>query len=293
MRCPSLIRTMQSTNQQQIPLAIVNRLSVFLIILIISADANAQKLPNVQKSSLRAPENIKIDGNLVEWGNKFQAYNNATDLFYTMANNDENLYLVIRTKDLDELVKITSRGIIFNISKNGKKYDKDAMSITYPFFEMGHKPFIQFGDITAMPRYQREAMDRNPDSVSKVANKKLQDNEKYIRANNIPGVDTLLSIYNRDGIKAAEAFDSTMAYTCELAIPLHLLNLDLKSNSAFAYHIILAGLTDDDFGFKTTTDANGHFHMSAAPGAAFVKKEHLDAVSSTTDFSGEYTLAKK
>ena len=59
--------------------------------------ANAQKLPNVQQASLRAPENVKVDGKPTEWGDKLQAYNKATDVFYTIANDYNNLYLIIQT----------------------------------------------------------------------------------------------------------------------------------------------------------------------------------------------------
>lgn len=266
-----------------------------VLYLIIPFTVHAQKLPSVQKSSLRASLDVKIDGNPNEWGSQLQAYNHATNIFYTMANDDNNLYLVIRINDPDALIKITNKGIILQISRTGKKSDREVTSITYPVFEIGHKPYIQFAGITAMPRYQREAMERNLDSVSKVANKKLRDNEKFIRTAGMPDIDTLLSIYNREGIRATEAFDNTMTYTYELAVPLKLLNLDVNHKAVFAYHIILKGLSDDDFASKMTTTANGGFHISAPSGAsgAIPKKEHLDAVSSTTDFWGEYTLAKK
>jgi len=286
---------MKLTYQKTLSQVVLNALSCIFLLFAVSVATYAQKLPNVQMGNLCAPDNIKIDGKATEWGNKFQAYNRATNVFYTIANDNDNLYLVMHTNDPDELVKITNRGITLNINKTGKKNDEDALSITYPIFETGHKPYIQFAGITAMPRYQREAMDRNRDSVSKVANKKLHDNEKYIRTSGVSGVDTLLSIYNREGIMAAEAFDSTMTYTYELAISLKHLKLPANENKPFAYHIILPGITNDDFGFKMTTDADGHFVLSAAPGAAgaIPKKEHLDATHSTTDFWGEYVLAKK
>lgn len=93
--------------------------NAFLIILtvIISFAANAQKLPTVQKSSLRAPSNIKIDGETTEWGDKFQAYNTATDIFYTMANDDRGLYLVVQSGDPKIIQRLTG-GITLTIQKN-------------------------------------------------------------------------------------------------------------------------------------------------------------------------------
>jgi len=51
------------------------------LLLIASLTVNAQNLPNVQKVSVRAPANIKIDGKASEWDDKFQAFNHATDIF--------------------------------------------------------------------------------------------------------------------------------------------------------------------------------------------------------------------
>ncbi|MEO6523815.1 MAG: hypothetical protein ABIN91_19180 [Mucilaginibacter sp.] len=255
-----------------------------------------QKLPNIQKESLRVPSNIRIDGKTIEWNNKFSAYNNATGIFYTICNDDINLYLVIQASDPDVLTKITNRGVVLYINTSGAKKDENAVLINYPFFDLkyGNKPYISFQN-GAMLHSTRVAMEQNPDSVSRVANKKLHDNEKFIRTKGFPDVDTLLSIYNRDGINAAEAFDSKMTYTFEMSINLKLLKLDVKNKTTFSYHVVLQGLTMNDFGFTATKDANGRLHMAVAPGAsaAVPKKDHLDAVGSTTDFWGEYILAKK
>ena len=48
---------------------------LFAGLTIIALPAHAQKLPKVQKTSIRAPENIKIDGKANEWDNKYQAFN--------------------------------------------------------------------------------------------------------------------------------------------------------------------------------------------------------------------------
>ena len=49
-----------------------------ILFAVITFTATAQKLPNVQATSLRAPANIKIDGKATEWNDKFQAYNHST-----------------------------------------------------------------------------------------------------------------------------------------------------------------------------------------------------------------------
>src|ERR1700679_721966 len=83
--------------------------------------ACAQNLPNVQKVSLRVPGNVKIDGKPTEWDNTFRAYNYNTNIFYTMANDDDNLYLVVKATDADIINKIVGGGTVLTISKTGNK----------------------------------------------------------------------------------------------------------------------------------------------------------------------------
>lgn len=268
---------------------------ITLVLLLFSLAATAQKLPNIQQGSLYAPANIKIDGKTTEWNNQFQAYNHATDIFYTISNDNDNLYLVVHATDPDVLTKITNCGVVFRVNASGKKSDENAASVTFPIFELQYhnKPYIRF-TIMGQLASQRKAAALNPDSVSRVSNKKLHSNEKFIRTSGIPGIDTLLSIYSSEGIKVSEAFDNTMAYTYELAIPLKHLKLSTVNPTKFAYHILLPGINvDRDFGITATKNANGVFVVSLAAGAEAPKGDHLPAVTSTTDFWGEYMLVKK
>lgn len=43
---------------------------------LIAVSVSAQKLPNIQERSVRAPAGIKIDGKRPEWDNKVEAINN-------------------------------------------------------------------------------------------------------------------------------------------------------------------------------------------------------------------------
>src|SRR4051812_43417870 len=95
------------------------------------ANIHAQpKLPNIQTKSIRTPADLKIDGKSLEWNDQFQAYNRATSVFYTMANNDDVLYLIIKASDPDVINKIVDRGVTLTIKRSKK--DKDNMSFMYP-----------------------------------------------------------------------------------------------------------------------------------------------------------------
>src|ERR1700744_3913120 len=107
--------------------------------------AQAQKLPNVQQKSMRAPETVKVDGKATEWDDSFQAFNHATDIYYTMANDDKNLYLVVQATDKQVINKIIGGGVALTIQKSGKKNDKDGITITYPVFDPKDRPYARSG----------------------------------------------------------------------------------------------------------------------------------------------------
>src|ERR1700761_6792271 len=106
-------------------------LAVLLITSLGQVFAQEGKLKNVQDGSVWAPT-VKVDGNLKEWDDTFQAYNKTTKIFYTVCNDDKYLYFVVKSIDPANTNKITAGGISLVINTEGKKKDKDAYSITYP-----------------------------------------------------------------------------------------------------------------------------------------------------------------
>jgi len=261
--------------------------STMILFLINGFFANAQKLPTIQTVSLRAPVSIKIDGKPTEWDNKFQAYNNATNAFYTIANDDDNLYLTIQVTDIYVINKIFSSGITFIINKSGEKSDENAISITYPVIDRTGRPNI---DLTHKPQ------GGNADSVVVANNAHVSNKVKWIRVTGIKELDTLTSVYNREGIKAAGLFDNKMAYTYELSISLKDLGLAADTPAKFAYHLEFNGASINNMnGYTTGPLSKTGFPTSVhiEPGALLLTRDNLRFMESTTDFWGEYTLAKK
>ncbi len=306
----------------------INLKSILSIILLGSCiAAGAQKLPNVQPSTgLRVPANIKVDGKTTKWDNSFQAYNHATDVFYSIANDDDKLYLVIQATDKQIINKIIGGGVTFSIQKSGKKNDKDAVSITYPIFDAKDRPYVRGGGagpgggqvrvfsfggpgggggggadavqttkIIANPDAANPNAKTEGDSIMNVYNKKLDEKSKDIAVIGIPGLDTLISVYNEDGIRVAERFNTKMAYTYELSIDLKKLGLSVNDAAKFAYHIKVNAAKMGD---------NIKINIQGSPGAAadpamqariqqMMTQLSASSGGETTDFWGEYTLAKK
>ncbi|MFD0748789.1 hypothetical protein ACFQZS_01460 [Mucilaginibacter calamicampi] len=270
----------------------MKKITLFLLT-IVAFNTYAQKLPNVQQTSLRAPANVKIDGKAAEWGN-FAAYNYATSLHYTMANDDKNLYLAIHATDPNVLAKITQRGIVLVIDPSGKKDDKNAVTVQYPVFEVQYKnkPNLKFSNAGGLMAVQREAIRSNPDSMLAVANNRLKLNDKYIRTAGMVDVDTLLSVYNDKDIVARQGFEKWESYNYEMSIPLKYLKLPSSAKQAFSYHIVLNGIDLLKDSGMTMTMIDGRMTMKVDGNSALYKKDDFPALTTTTDFWGEYTLAK-
>lgn len=276
-------------------------LSATLIFLALTIAANAQKLPNVQQGSVLAPANIKIDGKLTEWNNQLHAYNHATDIFYTLSNDDDNLYLTVQATDPGIIRKIMSGGVCLTIQPSGKKTDKDGMRVVYPVI----MPTVSKvgGGVVMVGTVKRNATSDNEhltekeaDSVMTERNRQFNQKAKWIGALGFKNLDSLISVYNEDGLKAAGRYDNKGAFTCEVAISLKLLGLSIGNPAKFSYHILLNGVSL--FGSNRPVQAisimTGGMPMGGGEGELVMAKVMMDGGGAApTDFWAEYILAKK
>ena len=272
--------------------------ALFISLVLVGFAASAQKLPSVQTESVLAPANIKIDGKATEWANKFQAYNNHVEFFYTLSNDGSNLYLTVQAVQPDIIRRIMNGGITLSVNNGGKKSDKSGIAITFPLFESnnrfsGRLNAVMPSSITVsngvVTRSESKPLTpEETDSLMNVNNANFNTKAKVIGLHGIKGLDSLISVYNEDGIKAAGAFDNKFVFTCELAVPLKHLGLDLKSLSNFTYHIQINAVEQKGISIPNEYSADPLARMkgivvgaNAAPGQP------------ATDFWGEYILAKK
>jgi len=264
---------------------------LILLLIAIFCNANAQKLPNLQQTSLRAPANVKIDAKADEWGG-FKAFNNATEVFYNIANDDKKLYLIIHTDQSIISNRAVIGGIRLLVQTNGSKSIQGAKGIKFPFFEKGFRivfPVKKVGEVNTPAQ---------GDSIMKVYNQRIASNVKWIYTKGISGVDSLVSVYNDKGIQAAGAYDQNRGYTCEIAIDLALLGITADAANKFSYNITI-NAEPNKFsmpgGIKliSGTNADGtkmDDTQFATFSANFDKQNNI--TYATTDFWGEYTLAK-
>ena len=280
---------------------------IFSILLFGCAFLNgvAQKLPNVQQKSLRAPANVKIDAVLNEWSNNLQAHNNHTDVFYTMANDDKNLYLVIKSVDQTNNNKIMAGGINLTVNTAGKQMEKGAYTIVFPFIDITTyrsqmrmvtmpSPIAGGDDIRMGVGPGASAPGPVDPAALAEMRKEIKSTVKEIKMLGFSAdiADTIISIYNELNIKTALDYDDKGNLVYEMAIPLKYFHLSTAKAGEFAYNIKLNGLSamrrpgpNMD---GPPRGGGGEMHPDAGPPSG----GPMQAMVSPTDFWGKYTLAK-
>lgn len=254
----------------------------------------AQKLPNKQTNSVWLPLGSKIDGKAMEWNNQFQAYNHATELFFTMANDEKNLYLIAYTTDAPTIFnKIMTGGLTLLVDN-----PKQQLSITYPFFPKKNRLFfkrIMKGDEDGLPDFLKKKLN---DSLMLYNNALLAAKAKEMLIHKSNGPDSIVSIYNEDHIKAAGLFDVKQGYTFELCVPFKYLGLTENTTEKFKYKISINGEANR-FNPSPPSIISGTEPDGTPMPQAEVQRLNNIAVAghiaryATVDFSGEYLLANK
>ena len=268
-----------------------------LIFLIISCKIFAQQLPDVQVLAVLAPKGLKVDGKAGDWNEAFAARNDRTQLFYTLANDDKNLYLIIKSATSSSTNKIMMGGITFVVNSQGKKKEKDGVSITYPLINRanrgqggrtGNNQNRQAGQGGFQNRSQQNSQQR--DSILMITRKAQLATVKEIKISGVKTIqDSLISIYNEYGVKAVANINTTGDYIYELSIPLSL--LELNANQEFAYQIKVNGMSNISLGANGSF-GGGNFGGGRQNAGGNGGGKTFQDLMSATDFWGKYTLAK-
>lgn len=256
----------------------MKKLQTLLFMLAAFVSVHAQKLPNVQHISLRAPANVKVDGKLTEWGAQLQAHNNATNVDYTLSNDDKNLYLALSTKGYFVIENIHKHGIRLTINHSTSKKDDSPVVITYP--ALAREDGIKIGDLMAS-RFN-EGAKQPVNNSAEALNGILKSKSKFIKVEGISDImDKQIPVYNDKGINAVTLFAKQQEYVYELAIPLKYLSLNDANPSSFSYQIKI-----------NFPDPNEKRPPSPPPPPGVIELQPIKESVAVTDFWGEYTLVK-
>lgn len=157
----------------------------------------------------RWAEFVKVDGKLEDWGDSLKYFNEGTRFSFDLSNDQETLYLAIKSKDPENLNRILARGISFSLNSKSKK-------------EVG--PTVIF-----------PVIDRNIQTIkpAKPAVQDLNENQKQILSKlskfHVKGfseiIDGAVSTGNSYGILTGAGFDDQNNFTVEIAVPFRLLEI--------------------------------------------------------------------
>jgi hypothetical protein len=277
---------------------------------ILVVDLYAQKQPQIQDAGLYAPANVKIDGKLNEWQNPFintqkftgflSAFNPSCRIYYTLANDEKNLYLIVRGLGNGVSKKVLAGGMILTIShaaeKKNRTKDPGNVAITFPVPQDPKTTALIMNTINQIQDLTEDSIANRKqiDSLDAIADKMVNNAMKEIRVVGVKEIsDSAVSVFNTEGIKAAMQFIQVQA-AIEIAIPLKYLGLSANNPATFSYNIRIDAVPVASRAFQV--DPNKPAPEVVVGGTVMVMSNispNNGYAWNPTDFWGEYTLAKK
>jgi hypothetical protein len=254
-----------------------------LLLPLLLTSVHAQKLPNKQETSVPIPANVKINGKADEWNNQYQAYNSATQLKYTIANNGTDFYVIVNADDRTISQKIGFFGITVTVSPVTKPDSK--VSLTYPT--------VKINNLMPLPSIIMT------DSVLAAANRNFNSKAKTLRVTGVKEItDAETSIYNAFDIRIAAAIDTQRTYTCEFMIPLKYIGLAGQSGESLKFDIRINGPSANPWPMQVITQSSdGRYTRISSPDdgpnrsvAVEIRTSEFIALTQPFNFSGTYKL---
>ncbi len=224
----------------------------------------AQKTDAIQQEIPKAPANVAIDGELTEWGDTLSLYNKENRLKYTIATDNNNLYVVAYIKDREVKQKIMAGGITIAINTEGKK--RKTYSVTYP-----------------------APVDDNTDQAAMIGR------AHTFKVDGFKGVDDKIKLPDEHGFNGLYTFDENGGLAYETAIPLKLLNIKPGVNNVFI-NIRLNGVEDSSIPVATPTETHGRRGGRGGGAGSTSSTQQPDEPKvdmHPTDFWLNYTLTAK
>jgi hypothetical protein len=190
-----------------------------------------------------APDQLKIDGKLIEFSDSLVNYDKTTKLNYALAHDAKNLYVFIKAIGKAEQNKIMAGGISISVNASGKK--KASSTITFPVVDRAAM-MAEMKNRVGQPRDGSQRVERTPEEkkAERIAmQKKVLGGLKEIKISGLKDISLeSISIYNTYGIKTGINYNDKNALVYELAIPLELVNVTLANDPEISINIKVNGL---------------------------------------------------
>jgi hypothetical protein len=200
-----------------------------------SITAGAQNKSAINKLQL-PPTNIVVDGDLKDWGDSLRYYNQDKQLNYTLANDQENLYMAIRVNDRSEQIRILRAGLTLSIDTRGKK--KQTFSITFPVGDQSAPGMAE--KIQDLRDGNKDVKQEDREELAKAKLTKLRE----IKVTGFKDIESeTMTTSNTYGFKVAIDYDRDGNLVYEAAIPLKFFHADDPSKNEWAFNFRINGIT--------------------------------------------------
>lgn len=187
------------------------------------------------------PAHVTTDGSLSDWGDSLRYYNEPQKLYYTLANDHDNLYMAVRISDHSEQRRILISGLTLSINTKGKT--KETYSLTFPVAEPNSTSLasmIQDNNVEGRDLNGNTEQPVNRDEILKAHLTKL----RYMKVSGFKDVENdMITTANTYGFKAAINYDANGYLICEAAIPLKFFNPDELYKNEWSFNIKINGIT--------------------------------------------------
>jgi hypothetical protein len=181
------------------------------------------------------PANITVDGDLKDWGDSLRYYNQDKQLNYSLANDQDNIYMAIRINDRSQQIRVLRAGLTLSIDTRGKK--KETFSITFPVGDQSIGDQIQeASDLQG----SNDVTQQDRDDLASARLTKLRE-IRVVGFKDIEGETITTS--NTYGIKTAIDYDKDGNLVYEAAIPLKFFHADDPAKSEWAFNFKINGIT--------------------------------------------------
>ena len=182
------------------------------------------------------PANIVVDGDLKDWGDSLRYYNQDKQLNYSLANDQDNLYMAIRINDHSEQVRVLRAGLTLGIDTRGKK--KESFTMTFPVGDQSAQGMAE--NAMDLQGGSNDVKQQDREELSKAKLTKLRE----IKVTGFKDIESeTMTTSNTYGFKVAIDYDKDGNLVYEAAIPLKFFHADDLSKNEWAFNFKINGIT--------------------------------------------------
>jgi hypothetical protein len=207
-------------------------IAVAIVQLVISSASSAQSpksttIPNL----LPPPANVVVDGDAKEWGDSLRYYDKENKIGYSLANDKENLYMIMRIKDRIQQIRVLKAGVTFSVDTRGKK--RSSYSITFPV-NLASTSDFNFRSVNSGPVTPKDREMLTRDRSYELKGIKV-DGFKDFESGLLPATDN-------HGILTDLDYDAQGNLVCEAVIPLKNFHVDDLTKNEWAFNFQVNGI---------------------------------------------------